>query len=276
MKKINLAILLGLTLLILNSCATAITVGKDVEPYQMTTVYDKPKIDFIGYKVDTSILSTASSSKVVSGRPISVMSEFDQAKAISTTTSLRQLGNTLEVNGVATNKSDSYFGIYSLQELELYKTNNRYVTFIEIAKNKLDCFNNTEGLSTLGGMGAGSILGGFGLFAMGKSGYTEASNFYKGFGIGTIIIGGIFSLFALTPSKTRVEFEGLYNIYIYDTKTKSLIRKEVVTVNCTEEFTGSYDYDDRSKEIVREYISQNISNSLLKKYDEINKWLNNQ
>lgn len=39
-----------------------------------------------------------------------------------------------------------------------------------------------------------------------------------------------FLIAALLPTKTKVNFTGLYNIYIYDTETKSLIRKEAVSV----------------------------------------------
>ena len=58
-----------------------------------------------------------------------------------------------------------------------------------------------------------------------------------------------------------------------DTETKSLIRKEAVSVNCEETFKGSYTYDESSKEIVRDYVSQNVYNALLKKYDELSTWL---
>ena len=82
-----------------------------------------------------------------------------------------------------------------------------------------------------------------------------------------------FLIAALLPTKTKVYFTGLYNIYIYDTETKSLIRKEAVSVNCEETFKGSYIYDESSKEIVRDYVSQNVYNALLKKYDELSTWL---
>ena len=82
-----------------------------------------------------------------------------------------------------------------------------------------------------------------------------------------------FLITALLPTKTTVNFTGLYNIYIYDTETKSLIRKEAVSVNCEETFKGSYTYDESSKEIVRDYVSQNVYNALLKKYDELSTWL---
>ena len=96
----------------------------------------------------------------------------------------------------------------------------------------------------------------------------------------SMTLGGIcmgasvpFLIAALLPTKTKVNFTGLYNIYIYDTETKSLIRKEAVSVNCEETFKGSYTYDESSKEIVRDYVSQNVYNALLKKYDELSTWL---
>ena len=283
MKKKSLIIsAFILSVFLLNSCATAIKIEKYVDPYEIKTSYEKPIMDFIGYKIDTNILSTSSSTQLSAGvwapQVNTVMSEFDQAKAIQSTKSLRQLGYTLETDNIATDKSDSYFGIYSLQELELYNSNNRYVTFVEVAQSKLDCKDNRSTQAVFSGSAGGFLGGGLSLLMLGAmfkndKYVSDLSKVYMGSGIGFSVLGLLFLIPAMAPTKTDLQFDGLYNIYIYDTQTKSLIRKDSVPVNCHETFEGSYSYDEASKEVVRNYISKNISNELLKKYDELNKWL---
>lgn len=270
--------------MILTSCATAITVGKDVDKYKINELLDSADMDFIGFKIDSMILSTSSNSRISSdgwGNKVDIiMSEFDQAKAVTTITGLRQLGSELENSNIANNKSDAYFGIYSLQELELYKTNSRYVTFVEVAKNKLNYNSNEKTSTVLASVGAGFLGGGLPILGLGlryenndDKNLASLGKTYKGLGIGFSIVGGIFCLSALYPSKTSIDFSGIYNVYLYDAKEKALIRKDAVTVNLSECFSGSYSYDESSKDIVHEYISKNIANELLKKYEELNKWI---
>ena len=283
MKKM-LFIFLALMPLTITSCATAITEGKMVEEYQIRTSFDNPKMDFIGYKIDTNILSTSAGTKVSVGtwsaNVDTVMSEFDQAKAIANTSSLRQLGFNLQNVGIANNKADTYFGIYSLQELELYKTDKKYVTFVEVAKSELDYKDNKTSRTVFGCIGAGIMGGGSGILTVGvayqDSRYKEVrelANNYKTAGGICMGIGVPFLILALLPTKTEIRFSGLYNIYIYDTQAKALIRKDTVSVNCSETFKGSYDYDESSKAIVRDWVSKNVYNALLQKYDELNSWI---
>lgn len=285
MKKKLILLLICISPCLFLSCATAISVGKAIPKYEIAASYENPKMDFIGFKVDSNILSTSSSTKISTGfwtpNVDTVTSEFDQAKAIANTKSLRQLGYNLETSGIANNKTDSYFGIYSLQEMELYKSDSRYVTFVEVAENKLDYKDNKGASVIMGALGGGFVAGGLPIFFLGES--YKNDKYAQDLAESYSVLGGIctavgipFIIAALIPTKTKINFTGMYYIYLYDTQTKSLIRKEVVSVNCSENFKGSYTYDDSSKEIVRDYISQNVYNSLLQKYDELNTWLKNR
>jgi len=267
----------------LNSCATAITTAKAVIPYELTnTLGTSCNMDFIGYKIDSNILSSSSSAKSsarIWGTEIdTVMSEFDQAKAIANTESLKKLGYILENHGIALDKSSNYFGIYSLQEMELYKGENRYVTFIEVAQNKLNYDDNKGSKNIWGGFAGGFLAGGVPFTILGASWKDDEylgdlGNIYMKFGIGASAIGLLCAIPALLPTKTKIDFNGLYNIYLYDTTTKQLIRKDSVSVKVKDEFTGSYTYDDSSKLIVQDYISRHIYNEIMKKYSELNIWL---
>lgn len=286
MKKICLFFILIILSLSLISCATSINVAKNVESYKIESVNnDKPIMEFIGYKGDSNILSTTSETKNSFGKVLTVMSPFDQWKAITQTDSLRNMGMTLQNKNIAIDKSFAYFGIYSLQELELYKSQSRYVTFIEVSKNKYTINDNGTNKNMWGIIGASSLGCGIAYNILGavipkerKDGYytydnSKLKNLCQGIGVGFDIAGVLFLIPAITKSKTTSNFEGLYNVYVYDTVSKEIIFKDAVSINSTDNFEGSYFYDDTSKEIVHEYYGKIISNALLRKYDEINKML---
>lgn len=292
MKKLySLASVLVILVLSITSCATSIIAAKQVESYKIESANnEKPIMEFIGYKGDSNILSTTSESKSSFGKILTVMSPFDQWKAITQTDSLRNMGRTLQNKNIATDKSFAYFGIYSLQELELYKAQSRYVTFIEVAKNQYTINDNGTNKNMWGILGASWLGSGLAFNIIGAAipekenkGYYTYDNsgikkIYQGFGIGFDIAGLICLIPAITKSKTISNFEGLYNIYVYDTISKEIIFKDAVSISSTDNFEGSYFYDDASKKIVHEYYGKIISNALLRKYDEINKmllWRNN-
>lgn len=272
-RRVSNLLIIGLILGTLTSCATAIKESKDVEMYQIPEIKNEIVTDFIGFKTDTNILSTSSFDN-------EVMSEFDQAKAILNTDSLRKLGYNLETYSMANNMADSYFGIYSLQELELYKSTGRYVTFVEVAQSKLEYDENKVAQSIFSGIGSGLLGVGTGALIVGNVWSKNDDPDLSATGESAKLEGGLllgasipFLLLSLIPTKTEITFTGLYNIYIYDTETKSLIRKDTVSVKCKDKFSGSYTYDQNSKEIVWDYISKNVYNAIMKKYIEINSWL---
>lgn len=287
MKKIfSLFFILMILVISFTSCATSITVAKQVDSYKIESANnDKPIMEFIGYKGDSNILSTTSETKNSFGKVLTVMSPFDQWKAITQTDSLRNMGMTLQNKNIAVDKSFAYFGIYSLQELELYKAQSRYVTFIEVAKNQYFIEDNGTIKNNWGTLGATFLGSGLAFNILGAvipdkrhDGYYTYDNSnlkraYQIFGIGFDIAGLLFLIPAISKSKTTSKFEGLYNVYVYDTISKEIIYKDSVSINSTDNFDGSYFYDDASKKIVHEYYGKIISNALLRKYDEINKML---
>lgn len=273
---------------ILTSCATAIKTPNVELTKIETELNSTPQMDFIGFKVDSNILSTTQAND-------SVMSEFDQAKAIKDTKALRNLGYTLESARIAQDKSYGYFGIYSLQELELYKSSHRYVTFIEVAQSKFNWDDNKTSQKVRAGIGGGlvgegllcTIFGGvFKGIDFDESKYSNAKelnntydtlgNVYLGIGIPSMIVGLGLLLSTEPPTKTDIKYDGLYNIYVYDSQVKELIRREAINVNINEKLEGSYDYDYASKNTVNDYLSAKISNALLEKYQELSRWLKNR
>lgn len=298
MKKLTPIIFIVALAAALSSCATAISVGK-VQEYNLTVTNPEPVMDFIGYKIDTSLVPTVSDSSVegdewtANTNTVMVMPTVDQAQAVTITKGLGNLGQNLESVKLANNKAHSFLGNFSLQELELYKGDSRYVTFVEVAKNDFKYHDNRVtklpfGLSGIG-LAATSVgfLGGAILAADMQSdpymremhGYYHYYDEMVAFSVlSALSAGGAvpFLIAAFKPSKTKVSFDGAYNVYVYDTQAKSLIAKDTVSLTWKKTFEGSYTYNKESKEALENYVAQEIYNALVKKYDELNRWLKNR
>ncbi|MBQ0039735.1 MAG: hypothetical protein KBS64_04860 [Treponema sp.] len=284
MKKLIYFLTLIVSFTMMMSCATAITTVKNVPAYVISSENDSVKMDFIGFKADANILSTSSSVKLEPGtfaaRQVQILSPFDQWKAIHDFDALKGLGKKLEGSKIAEDKSFAYFGIYSLQELELYKTKNRYVSFVEVTQNKLSYEDHgllRSNICTgagLAGLSCGLLFYGLGSTADPVTVEDEnLADFEKKYGIGCMVVGALFTLLALPPTTCETKFEGEYNIYVYDTVKKEIIRKEVVKVDHGDKWEGSFSHPDTNKDVLYSYYSSAISNALLRKYDGINKWI---
>lgn len=248
----------------------------------------KSQMDFIGFKCDSNTLSTSSQTDIDfvpdlwtgywGGHAVASnsMSEFDYAKVILKSDAMKKLGYNLQQVDYALDQSAAYFGIYSLQEMNTYKNVNRYVTFVEVEKSKFYYKTNDKTKQILGGLFGGFAAGG-GIFMLGGAAVSslneDLTGVMCGVGGGLIGLGSIFGIIALTPTKTDILFDGVYNIYVYDTQTKQLIRKDSVSVKLNDTFKGSFTYNDASKNVVYDYIAQNIKKDILTKYEEVTKWL---
>lgn len=293
-KKTFIIILFALVA-VLSSCATTISVN-EVQEYKLPEVNSRPLMDFIGYKMDTELVTTASSASVSTNEystnidAVAVTPGFTQANAVTNIKDLGQLGQNLADRRIANNKAYTYLQDYSLKELELYKSENRYLTFVEVAKNNFIYKDNKVKQFWFGVAGIGLAVTSIPFLisaAIPQGRYDRYGDVYSvGYGpnnaalltFGLPLAGGSVPLLitAFRPSKTEVDFEGAYNIYVYDTATKSIIVKDTVNVEIKDTFKGSYTYNDESRDLLDNYISKHIHNALIKKYDEINKWLKNR
>ncbi|MCH5295277.1 MAG: hypothetical protein J1F14_05195 [Treponema sp.] len=297
MKKLTPIIFIVALAGALSSCATAISVGK-VQEYKLTVTNPEPVMDFIGYKIDTSLVPTVSDSSAegdewtANTNTVMVMPTVDQAQAVTITKGLGNLGQNLESVKLANNKTHSFLGNFSLQELELYKGDSRYVTFVEVAKNDFKYRDNGATKLPFGLSGAGlaatsvGFLGGAISAAGQESSYSSGGYLYVYYDnrkiafsiLSALSAGGAvpFLIAAFKSSKTKVSFDGAYNVYVYDTQAKSLIAKDTVSLTWKKTFKGSYMYDKESKDALEDYVGQEIYNVLVKKYDELNRWLKNR
>lgn len=266
--------------LFLISCATPITNIPEVEKYQCAApTATEPQIEFIGFKADRSLLSTSSKTKnyKINGKYPTVLSPYEQWKSISTTPTLRNIGSTLSNNNLAVDKSYSYFESFSLNDLELYKTPKRFISFIEVEQNQYNYEEKNTKQTLWGVLGSLSLVCGLSMHAMplepSKNDIQESKGSMHALGA-IYDVAGLFSIYkALKSPKTYLNFSGIYNIYIYDTIEKRLLRKESVYVQSTDTFKGLFNHADTNISNLNNYYAQKISNSILEKYDELNKWL---
>lgn len=94
-----------------------------------------------------------------------------------------------------------------------------------------------------------------------------------GVGIGFDIAGLIgYMITAGIKVNTKVSYDGDFDIFIYDTQEKKILRRENVTVSEHDTiFTGFYEEKDFPK--VANYFSVQVYNAILKKYVELGNWL---
>ena len=285
MKKFVISLFISLIILVLASCASTMNFDKKTSIIVPDEFQSKssPDMEFIGFKADANNLSTSNGESIKQTgtwtvETYSFPSDFDLWKTYKTDTSLKNLGNTLEKSNVAYDKSFSYFGIYSLQELELYKSDKRFVTFVEVNKNHLGGTvkdNMLTPAAILLGAGGG-LIGLGGTWAVldndNSLGLGEPGKMYLGIGLGTAAIGGI--LYAL-PAKTTLKFNGEYQIFVYDTKDKKVVYKDSVVVSETDTFKGSFFNENTNKYEVYDYYGALVDNAILQKYVEVQRFLHN-
>lgn len=110
MKKLFCSICCILPLLFLCCATTPISETPIISDYQMqTTSPGYVQMEFIGYKADTSLLSTTPETITKGQRTYTIMSPYDQWKAISETSSLRRIGKILQAKNIANDQSYAYF-----------------------------------------------------------------------------------------------------------------------------------------------------------------------
>jgi len=261
MKKINFKIIIILFVIsnIMISCTTAMNFDKSAT-LQESMQGINTEMEFIGFKGTYDTL----------GSDYNIWQNFEKDTVLS------KLGNVLQDKGIAFNQSFAYVGTYSLQDMATYKNKQRFVTFVETERNHFYYTYNNTSQMIWGGISAGSLLGGITTLIL----YSDPKlpedyrKKQQGFSIGVSLVGLAALIPALTPAKTSITFNGVYSIYVYDTKNKEIIYKDTVSVGpLSDKYTGSFDHENTDKNAVLNYYSTLAYNAIIKKYDEIYKFL---
>lgn len=307
MKK-NIAILLFMLMaLIFCGCLSSpLSVPEPNDEIDIAIADKKTKIDFIGFKADINLLSISTPVEYNSHRftnPLlrvksTNLSNFDVWRIFQTDTALKNFGETLQTKNIAENKSNEYFGNYSTQDLEEYKTNNRYVSFVEVNKNSLQWYGVDKKFSHLFW---GSLLLAEGLafspywVLPNDEEKTDWQESMQGVSLALgipLCAGGIAFYATAQKPTTSFTYAGSFDILIYDTKTKKIIHRETVEVRPPiYEFKGLYEnefyrnstfddsdgyFSDTDTKYIAEFFASIVKNQILKKYKELSDDLNSQ
>ena len=187
MKKILLsAVVFAISTFCTFAGIKRIVIDKVAEPDKTEKISENPNMEFIGFKgydADGSL------------KMMKKESNFDK------------FGSSLQFAGIAIDSAYTYFGIYSLQELEVYKSSKRYVTFVEVADFKVSHEKAPYGSD------CGTCCNGT---------PSEAQQ------------------------KTITKFNIVCNIYVYDTQTRSIKFKKDFSVNKEDVWDGWIILDDKA------------------------------
>lgn len=226
-KMFAFALLLSLISFI--GCQTELQLSDRIDSYQFEESYKTPNMEFIGFKAGDAQWGNSS------------RTDWGQIK---NTLSIRSIGSSLQFGGIAVDESNSYFGVYSFQEIKEYKNKKRYITFIEIPDFDLTYTTNEN----------------------------SGSRFVGGFLTGLIVTLPIGLPLMCQAYKTKMYMKTNANIYVYDSQIKEIIYKKNVFTTEEKEFKGLW---NRSSEIGRQkiydYFAGIMANELLKEYDNIKK-----
>ena len=252
-KKFSVLLFMLLPLLFI-SCATAMKMDKNMpSDYNLNYNTSSAKMDFIGFKAPPPLSSTTA------------VIEWGN---ISNRTPIRDIPNKLQASNIADNKRDFYFGVYSLQEIQEFKTDKRYLTFVEVTESQL-LYADHPPVPVLGYIGAG---------AMGVGG--SLVWLYPSFGGVLLAGGGLATLLGFTIPKGSCDIiaTGAYRIFVYDKQEKRIAYASPDTIKIYEKdhYVGLYEeLDEIGKIEVDTYYSKIVANAILRAYSEtVLPWVN--
>lgn len=219
---------------VLASCQTPIKCDEEIIPYNFEESNAQPYMEFIGFKAGDAQWGNSSKTDWY---------------MIKNSPNIRSIGSALQLGGLVVDKSDSYLGVYSLQEIELYKSKKRYVTFVEIPD--FDLRYKTQDFN--GYLIAGAVLTGL---------------------VFTAPIGLPLSIYGFYKADyTKLYMRTTGNIYVYDTQKKEVIyKKAVFSLSEEKTFKGTWTVSsDLEKQKVYDYYANMMATAILKDYDNVKK-----
>lgn len=199
--------------ILLSSCSTALHVASVQPSY---APHSKPKMEFIGFK------------NIAKNHFL-----------------LGKFGAELERQGIAQNRQDFYMGVYSLQELDVYKSSMRYVAFADISNVYSQYDDNIRDKQDL--FTAGWIVAGITCFTLFP----------------------VYVPMVLAANQNYCQLDVCCNctMYIYDTLAKEIVLSVPVAYRDTQVFKGQYRHKETDVNAVTERARTLIYNELLTYFD---------
>lgn len=226
MRKMYFLLLAGVAVLF-SACMSPIKVDETVEMMDVEGSSEIPDMEFIGFKADANMLGS---------------STFSYWQSMKKSTGIRNLGSKLQVAGIAVDESYSYFGIYSFQELEVYKNKKRYITFVEISDYSLTYS-------------------------------TDESAPWRICCYASVVCLPIGFMNYHTDTHSKLTA----NIYVYDTKTRSITYKDAVVIDEKNKWSGLWTQSsDVERDKLFDYYGTKASNQILERYMKVKEMVRSQ
>lgn len=208
-KFLTLIVVLGLAF---TSCKTALNVPL-VQPKQQ--LFGQERMEFIGFK------NLPPKNKT-----------------------LENFGMQLERAHIAVNRQDFYMGVYSFQELEVYKSSMRYVSFVDIEKISStynDGINDNPSLTTWGW-------------------------FMAGFTVFTLPMVYVPMIVCGNKDYCQLSVNLKCKLYVYDTVKKEIVLTTPIDYQWAETYKGQYTHKDTDRDAINDSNQARIYNELLDYY----------
>ncbi len=208
-KFLTLIVVLGLAF---TSCKTALNVPL-VQPKQQ--LFGQERMEFIGFK------NLPPKNKT-----------------------LENFGMQLERAHIAVNRQDFYMGVYSFQELEVYKSSMRYVSFVDIEKISStynDGINDNPSLTTWGW-------------------------FMAGFTVFTLPMVYVPMIVCGNKDYCQLSVNLKCKLYVYDTEKKEIVLTTPIDYQWAETYKGQYLHKNTNRDAINDSNQARIYNELLDYY----------
>lgn len=214
MRNIKTFMAIAIIAMAFASCSTPLKVA-EVKPV-MEKPYEKENMEFIGFK------------------------NANRNQAL-----IKDFGAELERRHIALNRQDFYMGVYSLQELETYKSTMRYISFVDISRLRNvwnDNVYDKDGLE-LGGW----IIAGVTCF--------------------TLFPVYIPMICASHKNYCQLDVSCVCTLHVYDTLKKEIVLSFPIEINDSQVLKGQYSHKSTDRDAVTRRTQNMIYNDLLKYFD---------
>ena len=203
--------------------------------------FSSPVAEFIGVQGESRMRNNMS--EIVILNPIVQKrggTHFNITEAIMSPMTKSIIENFVK-SGAIIDNSYKFTGPYMLSELSFYKHKLRYLTWIEPVKKCVILRDNSE--------------------------FRNEASFF----LSTIILSPFALMSAFFPPSMSLHLDTQYNIYVYDTKLKEIIKKEEANIiGKSDEWKGYWaDSPEDTYNVIGYDLGKMIAAGIVKKYKEI-------
>lgn len=156
----------------------------------------------------------------------------------------KEFGADLERSNIVLNKQNFYMGIYSLQELETYKSSMRYITFIDVVRHT---YSHSDAVHDNPDM-------------------EYAGWFIAGFTVFTLFPVYVPLLCCADKNDCQITMKGEYILYVYDTQKKEVVFSSPIEISEDDIYKGQYSHKNTNQKEVNERYKNILYNTLYEHY----------